>query len=179
MQPVTAQPRTPLSQIITSMDTPSGGGTSAAAGASGSGSGGNAQQQEPAGKGGGAGTAAASNNAGASGERPAAAAAAEGRFITLVASTRLQQLPGRPSTFRIRIPKLDAYFTGTGGRGRITGSWWLAGCEGRAGRNCAEAARGDTGRRMDRGRLQARIMVQPCHSSGTCASVFSLASRNP
>lgn len=38
-----------------------------------------------------------------------------GAYISLVASTRQEQLPGRPSAFRIRIPKLDAYFTGTGG----------------------------------------------------------------
>ncbi|GBF93943.1 pyridoxal kinase [Raphidocelis subcapitata] len=37
-----------------------------------------------------------------------------GAYISLVASTRQEQLPGRPSAFRIRIPKLDAYFTGTG-----------------------------------------------------------------
>jgi hypothetical protein len=44
------------------------------------------------------------------------AALLPGRHITLVASTQREQLPGRPSAFRVRIPKLDAYFTGTGAR---------------------------------------------------------------
>ena len=39
------------------------------------------------------------------------------QHITLVASTRQPQLPGRPAAFRVRIPKLDAYFTGTGAPG--------------------------------------------------------------
>ncbi|KAF8060301.1 hypothetical protein HT031_004836 [Scenedesmus sp. PABB004] len=34
--------------------------------------------------------------------------------ITLLASTRLPQAPGRPSAFRLRIPQLSGYYTGTG-----------------------------------------------------------------
>jgi hypothetical protein len=36
------------------------------------------------------------------------------RYITLIASTRVPQAAGCPSTFRMRIPKLQGYFTGTG-----------------------------------------------------------------
>ncbi len=63
----------------------------------------------------------APGGSGASGDGQEATASAgggarqlPGEFITLVASTRLEQRAGRPSTFRIHIPKLNAYFTGTG-----------------------------------------------------------------
>uniref|UniRef100_A0A383WI31 pyridoxal kinase n=1 Tax=Tetradesmus obliquus TaxID=3088 RepID=A0A383WI31_TETOB len=36
------------------------------------------------------------------------------RYITLIASTRVAQAPGCPAAFRMRIPKLQGYFTGTG-----------------------------------------------------------------
>jgi hypothetical protein len=36
------------------------------------------------------------------------------RYITLIASTRMPQAAGCPATFRMRIPKLQGYFTGTG-----------------------------------------------------------------
>lgn len=36
------------------------------------------------------------------------------RYITLIASTRVAQAPGCPGAFRMRIPKLQGYFTGTG-----------------------------------------------------------------
>jgi hypothetical protein len=54
-----------------------------------------------------------SSGGGGSGQQQQAPAAASS-YITLLASTRQLQLPGRPSAFQIRIPKLDAYFTGTG-----------------------------------------------------------------
>jgi hypothetical protein len=34
--------------------------------------------------------------------------------ITLVASTKLPQRPGCPQAFRLRVPRLPGYFTGTG-----------------------------------------------------------------
>jgi hypothetical protein len=36
------------------------------------------------------------------------------RHITLIASTRVPQAAGCPTAFRMRIPKLQGYFTGTG-----------------------------------------------------------------
>ena len=34
--------------------------------------------------------------------------------MALIASTTLPQQPGKPPQFRIRVPRVDAYFTGTG-----------------------------------------------------------------
>lgn len=82
-------------------------------------------QADPAG--GGSGGGSGGGGAGASG---APAAAGQGQpadlpggggsssssrgTITLVASTRRPQSPGRPAAFLLRVPRLDAYFTGTG-----------------------------------------------------------------
>ncbi|KAI8465387.1 MAG: Ribokinase-like protein [Monoraphidium minutum] len=57
---------------------------------------------------------AASAEQGSEASSGGGAAPAAGRFITLVASTAREQLPGRPAAFRVRIPRRDAYFTGTG-----------------------------------------------------------------
>jgi len=84
----------PHTVVITSMDAASGSGsgnpqpTAAAAAAAG--------EEEEAGH--------VQGGTGSSGSE----------FITLVASTKQEQLPGRPSSFKVRIPKLHAYFTGTG-----------------------------------------------------------------
>jgi hypothetical protein len=43
------------------------------------------------------------------------AGAAEADSIALVACTRLPQQQGAPSSFMVTVPRIDAYFTGTGG----------------------------------------------------------------
>eukprot|EP00877_Chromochloris_zofingiensis_P002856 jgi/Chrzof1/12571/UNPLg00524.t1 len=50
----------------------------------------------------------------AAAKQAADAARAPRQYITLVASTRVPQKPGRPSRFRIQIPHISGYFTGTG-----------------------------------------------------------------
>jgi hypothetical protein len=47
------------------------------------------------------------------------------RYITLIASTRVPQAAGCPSTFRMRIPKLQGYFTGTGAAAKEDGFYVL------------------------------------------------------
>lgn len=81
------------------------GGSSPEAGGSGGGEAGGSSTEEGGGGGGGGEAGGAESGGGGS-----------GKFITLVASTRLPQLPGSPAALRVRIPKLDAYFTGTGER---------------------------------------------------------------
>jgi hypothetical protein len=54
---------------------------------------------------------AAGSTAGAAG----AAAGAAADSIALVACTRLPQQQGVPSRFMVTVPRIDAYFTGTGG----------------------------------------------------------------
>lgn len=57
---------------------------------------------------------AAANGGAAAPDAAASGGSGDHGHITLIASTTLPQAAGRPAAFRLRIPKLPAYFTGTG-----------------------------------------------------------------